>query len=53
MQKFKCKVCGHVFDPQKGDPTAEIEPGVDFADLPDNWTCPVCGAKKSKYRPLK
>ncbi|HBI48070.1 MAG TPA: High molecular weight rubredoxin, partial [Smithella sp.] len=24
-------------------------PGTKFEDLPDSWTCPVCGADKSKF----
>ncbi len=52
MQKYKCKVCGHVYDPQKGDPEAGVNAGTQFNDLPDNWTCPVCGAKQKKFRPL-
>ncbi|MGQ9732930.1 MAG: rubredoxin [Candidatus Zipacnadales bacterium] len=51
MQKYVCDVCGYVYDPVKGDPDNGIEPGTAFDDLPDDWTCPVCGAAKSEFSP--
>jgi len=49
MDKWVCSVCGYVYDPQDGDPDNEIEPGTSFDDLPDDWTCPVCGATKDLF----
>jgi len=49
MDKYVCKVCGYVYDPEKGDPDSGIEPGTKFEDLPDDWVCPVCGAKKEDF----
>ena len=46
---YKCTVCGYVYDPQKGDPDSGIEPGTPFDKLPDDWVCPVCGARKDKF----
>ena len=42
--KYRCTVCGHIYD--------EEREGVKFADLPDTWTCPTCGAPKSKFVPV-
>jgi rubredoxin len=36
-----------------GDPDGGIEPGTAFEDIPDDWVCPVCGAAKSEFVPLK
>jgi flavin reductase (DIM6/NTAB) family NADH-FMN oxidoreductase RutF/rubredoxin len=47
--RYTCSVCGYVYDPSKGDPDNGIAPGTKFEDLPDSWTCPVCGADKSKF----
>ena len=47
--RYVCTVCGYVYDPAKGDPDNGIAPGTKFADLPDSWTCPVCGADKSQF----
>jgi flavin reductase (DIM6/NTAB) family NADH-FMN oxidoreductase RutF/rubredoxin len=48
--RYICSVCGYVYDPVKGDPDGGIAPGTRFEDIPDSWTCPVCGADKSKFK---
>ena len=53
MQKYECTVCGYIYDPGKGDPDSDIDPGTPFADLPDDWVCPMCGAAKSDFEPVK
>jgi len=50
MSKYKCTVCGYVYDPQKGDPDSDVKPGTPFEELPDDWLCPQCGADKSAFR---
>lgn len=52
MSKYKCIVCGYVYDPDLGDPDADIEAGTDFEQIPDSWICPVCGADKSQFEPI-
>ena len=47
--KYKCNVCGYVFDPEQGDPDGGISPGTSFEQIPDNWVCPVCGAAKDMF----
>jgi flavin reductase (DIM6/NTAB) family NADH-FMN oxidoreductase RutF/rubredoxin len=47
--KYKCQVCGYIYDPEVGDPDSGIKPGTPFEAIPDNWTCPVCGADKSQF----
>lgn len=49
MDKYVCKICGYVYDPEIGDEAAEIEAGTQFEDLPPNWVCPVCGADKDMF----
>jgi rubredoxin len=49
MDKYECSVCGYVYDPAEGDPDNGIDPGTAFEDLPDDWTCPVCGASKDQF----
>lgn len=53
VDKYECTVCGYVYDPEKGDPESNIEPGTSFDKLPDDWVCPVCGADKSLFRVQK
>ncbi len=52
MKKYKCTVCGHVYDPKEGDPKGGIEPGTEFEHVPNDWTCPVCGVSKGEYKPI-
>ncbi|MGD9824272.1 rubredoxin [Desulfobacter sp.] len=49
MDKYVCGPCGYVYDPEKGDPENGIDPGTAFEDLPEDWTCPVCGAEKDEF----
>lgn len=49
MAKYKCTVCGYVYNPEKGDPDSGIKPGTPFEELLDDWVCPVCGAEKSEF----
>ena len=49
MAKYVCLVCGYVYDPEEGDPDNDIVPDTSFDDLPDDWTCPVCGAGKEEF----
>jgi rubredoxin len=49
MDKYKCTVCGYIYDPEKGDPDSGVAPGTAFEDLPDDWVCPVCGAGKEDF----
>jgi len=49
MAKYRCSVCGYVYDPELGDPDGDIKPGTPFEDIPDTWVCPVCGASKDQF----
>jgi len=49
MIKWKCEVCGYVYDPIKGDPDGGIEPETTFDQLPEDWVCPICGAGKEDF----
>lgn len=53
MQKYICDVCNYIYDPAKGDPDSGIEPGTPFEAIPDDWSCPQCGAKKSAFEPYE
>ncbi len=51
MQKYRCEVCGYIYDPALGDPENNIPPNTAFGDLPADWVCPVCGAPKDQFVP--
>ena len=42
MKKHVCDVCGYVYDPAEND-------NVAFEDLPDDYTCPLCGVGKDQF----
>jgi len=42
MSKHECNVCGYVYDDAKED--------ISFDNLPDDWTCPVCGVGKDAFQ---
>jgi rubredoxin len=52
MRQYICEACGQIYDPVEGDPDGGVPPGTPFADIPENWVCPVCGARKSDFAPL-
>ncbi len=49
MEKYKCKVCGYVYDPAAGDPDNNVPAGASFADLPEDWVCPLCAVGKDEF----
>jgi rubredoxin len=49
MGKYRCTVCGYIYDPEKGDPEGDIAPGTSFNDLPEDWVCPECGVGKDMF----
>ena len=51
MKRYVCDVCGYVYDPADGDSDSDVKPGTAFEDLPDDWTCPACGADKDDFSP--
>lgn len=47
--KYVCDVCGYEYDPAVGDPDNGIAAGTAFADLPEDWVCPLCGVGKDQF----
>jgi len=52
MNKYECIACGYIYDPAIGDPSAGIEPGTPFEDLPEDWVCPDCGVGKDQFEKI-
>lgn len=44
-KKFQCMICGHIYD--------EAKEGVPFADLPEDWVCPICRVNKKMFTEIK
>jgi rubredoxin len=52
MEKYRCSLCGHVYDPLEGDAAQGIAPNTRFEDLPESWMCPDCGAPREQYEKM-
>lgn len=50
MKKYVCTVCGYVYDEAAGIPDSGIAPGTMWEDIPEDWTCPLCGATKAEFK---
>lgn len=49
LRKWRCLVCDFEYDEAAGLPDEDIEPGTRWEDIPEDWTCPDCGAPKSDF----
>ena len=49
MNRYRCTICGYIYDPEKGDPENGVKPGTPFANLPNDWVCPACGADQDMF----
>lgn len=49
MKKYRCIVCGYVYDPVDGDEDGGIAPSTPFEEIPDDWVCPICSAGKEDF----
>ena len=49
MKKYRCIVCGYIYDEVEGDPDSGVAPGTRFEDIPEDWVCPVCGVTKADF----
>jgi rubredoxin len=49
MEKYKCVICGYIYDPEEGDTSGGIDPGTPFNELPPDYICPICGAGKDEF----
>ena len=51
-KKYKCILCGYVYDPEVGDASGNVPAGTSFEDLSGDWVCPLCGAPKDQFEPI-
>jgi len=49
MKKYECMMCDWVYDEALGDPDEGIAPGTVWEDIPEDWSCPDCGASKEDF----
>lgn len=49
VAKYVCSVCGYEYDEETGDPDNGIAPGTKWEDIPEDFTCPLCGVGKDLF----
>jgi rubredoxin---NAD+ reductase len=48
-QQYICHACGLIYNEADGDPDSGLAAGTRFADIPEDWACPLCGVTKSDF----
>ena len=46
---FICQVCGWMYEEEYGAPEEGLAAGTRWQDIPINWVCPECGARKEDF----
>jgi rubredoxin len=53
MKVYMCVICGFIYDESKGHPESGLAPGTPWAEVPEDWTCPDCGAGKEDFEMIE
>ncbi len=53
FKTWQCILCAFVYDEAAGLPEDGIAPGTRWADVPENWGCPDCSAKKADFEMIE
>lgn len=53
MSAYRCPVCDFVYDEATGAPREGFPAGTACADIPDDWSCPDCGAAKADFEMIE
>lgn len=53
MKKYMCLLCGFIYDEAMGYPEDDIAPNTKWEDVPMNWVCPECQARKSDFEMIE
>lgn len=53
MAKYKCVICGYIYDETNGDPKGKVNPETKWEDVPSNWCCPICTTDKSNFEKME
>jgi rubredoxin len=49
MAKYRCTICGYIYDPAEGDSTQGINPGTAFESIPDDWNLPGMWCAQNRF----
>ena len=48
-RQYICHACGYIYDEAVGDPDSGLMAGTRYEDIPDDWSCPLCGVTKADF----
>lgn len=48
-RQYICHACGYIYDEAVGDPDSGLQAGTRYEDIPDDWSCPLCGVTKGDF----
>lgn len=46
---MQCSVCQWIYDPAKGEPNQQVQPGTPWSEVPDDFLCPECSLGKEVF----
>jgi rubredoxin len=49
LDRYECRACGYIYEPEKGDNSGGILSDTPFEELPVTWRCPVCAARAAVF----
>ena len=52
-KRWQCFYCGYNYDEAAGWPEDGVAPGTRWADVPEDWMCPECGATKADFEMIE
>ena len=50
---WMCLICGWIYEEAQGCPEEGLAPGTRWEDVPEDWTCPDCGAVKEDFEMIE
>ena len=50
--QYICKVCGYIYDETQGDTDNGVAENTPWENVPQDWTCPLCGVGKEDFESL-
>ena len=53
MKRYMCVICGFIYSESVGLPEDGIAPGTKWSDIPMNWCCPDCSARKDEFQMIE
>jgi len=48
-KSWVCLICGWIYNEEEGLPEEGVAPGTRFADIPEDWRCPLCDVSKAEF----